>query len=119
MMSSTYEIIILDITSKNNLISNNLLYLVITMALQLYILFLIYFKSPDPMKNYRFFLYYLTFWDLILTTSFGVCFQPIPIAPISAVIIKGVSAYFGHKFSIITVSFLMYSIQISGYFRLL
>jgi hypothetical protein len=75
------------------------------MALQFYALFLIFFRSPDQMKSYRFFLYSLTLWEIIFTLFLGLVTEPLFVVTSSVMIMKGFAKYFGTRFSEISVGF--------------
>lgn len=41
--------------------------MVLTLLIQLYVFFLVQFKSPESMSEFRYFLNIITFWDMLFT----------------------------------------------------
>jgi hypothetical protein len=70
------------------------------------------------MKNYRFVLYHLTFWDIIFAASLGLAIEPLFVLSSAAMIIKGFAAHFGRRFSEICVGFFCLKVnpRLLGYY---
>ncbi|KAI6198762.1 hypothetical protein M3Y96_00553800 [Aphelenchoides besseyi] len=94
MFSTKYEILLLLLT-------------VLTLLLQIYIIFLTRYKLPKTMENYRFFLYVFTFWDLVFELTFGIVVVPFPLAPIFAADVRGVAGLLSFEFAKVAVSALI------------
>ncbi|KAI6219046.1 hypothetical protein M3Y95_01125200 [Aphelenchoides besseyi] len=94
MFSTTYEILLLLLT-------------ILTVVLQIYIIFLTRYKLPKSMENYRFFLYVFTFWDLVFTFTFGILVVPYPLAPVLAADIRGVAGLLSFESAKVAVSALI------------
>lgn len=92
MYTTSYEFALLSVT-------------LITVAIQFYVVFLVQWKSPKTMADYRYFLNLFTIWDLILSVMMGIFIQPMPITPLTACAIRGIATYFGAYASLIIVSF--------------
>jgi hypothetical protein len=75
----------------------------ITICIQLYVIYVIYLRSPKNMKEYRFFLITFTVWDLIFTLILGVLLQPDPVGRLLSARMRGLSGYFGNEAQLLTV----------------
>ncbi|KAI6170920.1 hypothetical protein M3Y97_01104800 [Aphelenchoides bicaudatus] len=65
----------------------------ITLLLQVYVIYMITFQTPNNMRDYLYFLLLLTVIDLLFTIVVGIYLQPSPL-PFLAVQAKGVCSYF-------------------------
>ncbi|KAI6226524.1 hypothetical protein M3Y99_01283000 [Aphelenchoides fujianensis] len=81
VLYSPYEFALLGIT-------------IVTVAAQLYVAFLLRFKTPPTMRDYRYFLVLFTLWDGLFTVWVGLVVQPVPIEGIVAVTLRGLANYF-------------------------
>lgn len=91
-----YEIILHSIT-------------IITIIFQAYLFYLIRYKSPKSMQNYKFYLNYFTFWDLLFTILMGSFLQPEPTGFLMSFHIFGISSWIGPRAEIFTASAIFYT----------
>uniref|UniRef100_A0A7E4VRQ3 Serpentine Receptor, class T n=1 Tax=Panagrellus redivivus TaxID=6233 RepID=A0A7E4VRQ3_PANRE len=74
-------------------------YTVFSVTTQVYTFFVVIFKSPAFMKEYRYFLCTFIFWDIIFNVSVGFFILPTPLFPSYGVIVSGfienLEPYFG------------------------
>ncbi|KAI6198921.1 hypothetical protein M3Y96_00571800 [Aphelenchoides besseyi] len=91
MFSTNYEVLLFFLT-------------VLTIILQIYVLFLTRYKLPKSMEHYRFFLYVFTLWDLVFTMSFGFVVAPYPLTPIFACDLRGIGGMFSYEIAQIALS---------------
>lgn len=75
-----------------------------TLLIQAYVVYLILKKSPQNIKEYRYFLILFTSWDMVFNIVFGLFLQPLPLAPILAASCRGISSFFNPQVCMITVS---------------
>lgn len=89
----------------------------ISIISQIYIIYLIRFKSPAQMDSYRRYLYmttvillfnaflksYFKIFDLLFTITLGIIYAPAGFTPVFAARIDGLGKYFGRKFCEIVV----------------
>jgi len=68
-----------------------------SLALQLYVIWVIYHASPGSMRDYRPYLTRLTAWDAIFTAFIGIGLQPSVMFPLSGAIVRGLFATMGQQ----------------------
>ncbi|KAI1710986.1 serpentine type 7TM GPCR chemoreceptor srh domain-containing protein [Ditylenchus destructor] len=76
----------------------NIALLIITSAtilLQCYVIFIIIYVSPKSMSDFRYFLCFISIWDLIFTALLGYGLHPTFLFPLSAGQINGLFKYLG------------------------
>lgn len=76
-----------------------LLITILSIALQCYVLFLIWHTSPSSMREYRYFLSLFTIVDLLFTIAIGLGLKPAVIYPMSGVVVDGLFALLGQDLS--------------------
>jgi hypothetical protein len=72
--------------------------------LQLYVFFMVQYKSPSCMQSYRYFLNSLVFWDMLFSFFFGIVLGPCPISIWILVGVRGLTYHFGYQFTFVMVS---------------
>jgi hypothetical protein len=80
---------------------------IFTLMTQLYVLFLIKYKSSPPMLEYRLFLYLMIIWDILFVFSLGILWQPYVVVPLFAAKVDGLGRLFGFQFCLVNVSHLI------------
>lgn len=79
---------------------------VFTVAIQIYVLYLIARVSPKEMSDYRYFLLTFCFWDLFFTLMFGGALVPVGVPDDFGSYLKGMAHWFDPKWQIFLVGFL-------------
>ncbi|KAI1704158.1 serpentine type 7TM GPCR chemoreceptor srh domain-containing protein [Ditylenchus destructor] len=92
---SLYDIIVTAIT-------------VFSLSMEIYLIYLIVYKSPKCMARYRFFLLSISLWDSTFSFAFGLGLMPNMLYPTSCVVVNGFFKFFGARFSLVMVSFVTF-----------
>ncbi len=77
---------------------------VITLCFQFYIAYLIKYQSNKAMREYRFYLALLLFWEFLFTFEFWIIWQPVPIHPLLGALVTGIGRHMSFQLCLINVS---------------